>query len=550
MTDERSSPELRRRFAFLTLPAAARVDWLTLAIVAVACIAALVNARVFATTEVDDAYITFRYADNLAHGLGPTYNPGEHVEGTSSFLLMLLLALPMRLGADPLATARLLGTGAFVGMVILAYVTAASLSRRWPRALGAGAAAVVCASTSLAFHADTGLETDVFAFLVMLALTLLVRDPERARERIGWAFAAGLASIARPEGPFLLTALFALEGARALVGRPSRETLAYLLRAAAAAGCLLGPMLIFRRAYYHAWVPNTVLAKSGSAHRFDGLGLAEALSLATGGEGFRLLREYAGHLGLGGVLALGGLTSPRTRFASIAALSIAATCALGVVWSDGDWMSHERMLTPAMAPMAVAIAIGIGALVERAPRGVGATALAGAAAALAFASLHGVLYEHAYRYPNDRTVDWMKGLGGTLRDGLREDDLLATDMGGRVPYYSHARTIEMFGLCDATIAAHGVPWARMGKTDSAYVIGRRPTFFMFNFARDARSFFRDPAFAGHDGEYWAVLTPGYLQGYGKIVFARRDRPDLDSVVASLGASLVEPGDEFARLKLP
>jgi hypothetical protein len=183
MADERSSQELRSRLAFLALPGAARIDGIALAIVAVACLAALVNAHVFATTEVDDAYITFRYADNLARGLGPTYNPGEHVEGTSSFLFMLVLALPVRLGINALAMARVLGTAAFAGTVVLAYVTAASLARRWPRVLGAGAAVVVSASTSLAFHANTGLETDVFAFLSMLAFSLLVCDVARARQR-------------------------------------------------------------------------------------------------------------------------------------------------------------------------------------------------------------------------------------------------------------------------------------------------------------------------------------------------------------------------------
>src|SRR5262245_7083765 len=30
---------------------------------------------------VDDAFITFRYAENLAEGAGPVFNPGERVEG-------------------------------------------------------------------------------------------------------------------------------------------------------------------------------------------------------------------------------------------------------------------------------------------------------------------------------------------------------------------------------------------------------------------------------------------------------------------------------------
>ena len=37
----------------------------------------------------DDAFITFRYAQNLVEGLGPVYNPGERVEGYSSPIWML-----------------------------------------------------------------------------------------------------------------------------------------------------------------------------------------------------------------------------------------------------------------------------------------------------------------------------------------------------------------------------------------------------------------------------------------------------------------------------
>ena len=40
----------------------------------------------------DDAYITFRYSRFLWMGRGPYFNLGEHVEGYSNFLLMLLVA--------------------------------------------------------------------------------------------------------------------------------------------------------------------------------------------------------------------------------------------------------------------------------------------------------------------------------------------------------------------------------------------------------------------------------------------------------------------------
>jgi hypothetical protein len=42
---------------------------------------------------VDDAYITFRYAHNLAEGRGLVFNEGEYVEGYTNFLWTVLMAL-------------------------------------------------------------------------------------------------------------------------------------------------------------------------------------------------------------------------------------------------------------------------------------------------------------------------------------------------------------------------------------------------------------------------------------------------------------------------
>jgi arabinofuranosyltransferase len=49
----------------------------------------------------DDAFVTLRYAQNLAEGAGLTWNPGERVEGYTNFLWALLLVVAFRLGIDP-----------------------------------------------------------------------------------------------------------------------------------------------------------------------------------------------------------------------------------------------------------------------------------------------------------------------------------------------------------------------------------------------------------------------------------------------------------------
>ena len=49
----------------------------------------------------DDAFISFRYAENLVRGFGLVFNPGERVEGYSNFLWTMWCALGLSLGVDP-----------------------------------------------------------------------------------------------------------------------------------------------------------------------------------------------------------------------------------------------------------------------------------------------------------------------------------------------------------------------------------------------------------------------------------------------------------------
>lgn len=74
----------------------------------------------------DDAYITFRYARNLALGRGFTYNPGEPFLGTTTPLLTILLALSGRLfSADKIPQISQIISGlALFGCGVLLYLLA------------------------------------------------------------------------------------------------------------------------------------------------------------------------------------------------------------------------------------------------------------------------------------------------------------------------------------------------------------------------------------------------------------------------------------------
>jgi hypothetical protein len=64
----------------------------------------------FPRVYYDDPFITFRYADNLAHGLGFVYNLGERILSTTTPLFTLLLALFGCFWTDLPSLANLIGT--------------------------------------------------------------------------------------------------------------------------------------------------------------------------------------------------------------------------------------------------------------------------------------------------------------------------------------------------------------------------------------------------------------------------------------------------------
>src|SRR3954454_23338088 len=67
----------------------------------------------------DDAYISFRYARNLAEHGQLVFNLGERVEGFTNFLWTVLLAAGIKLGVDPVISSRLLGLMFAVGTLAL-----------------------------------------------------------------------------------------------------------------------------------------------------------------------------------------------------------------------------------------------------------------------------------------------------------------------------------------------------------------------------------------------------------------------------------------------
>src|SRR5687768_2003342 len=195
---------------------------------------------------VDDAYITFRYARNIAEGVGFVYNPGQPVLGTTTPLYALLLALGYRIGFTDLPQLAWLLATALDGLTAMLLVLIGA--RQASRAAGLVAGVLFALAPMSIAYAAGGMESSFFVAVLVAGLYASLRDR--------WTLAALLAACAgliRPEGIFAVGLV--------LVGRwwisrrlPWRE-----LAIVSAVGL---PWALFAWWYFGSPLPQTMAAKS------------------------------------------------------------------------------------------------------------------------------------------------------------------------------------------------------------------------------------------------------------------------------------------------
>lgn len=200
-------------------------------------------------SPLDDAYITYRYARNLAAGDGFVYNRGERVLGTTTPLFTLLLVPVARAGLALDTTAKLLGAIADVLLCALLW----QLLRKHHRTSTGWLAAVFYATFYAALLAcGYGMETQWFMLLVVLAFAAAVAGRFTAA-----AAAAAAATLTRPEG-LLATGILAVMVARGVWRResklPWRALVLYL--------AIVGSWVLFASLYFGQPIPNSVMAKA------------------------------------------------------------------------------------------------------------------------------------------------------------------------------------------------------------------------------------------------------------------------------------------------
>ena len=194
---------------------------------------------------IDDAYITFRFAKNIAQGQGIVYNPGEKIQGSSSPLFMVILGLCGALGLPIPSAALFLGILANLCIIVL-LVCAGILMKR--EAAGWLAAMILSTQFIWVIIFVSGMETMAYALVILLALLAVSEEK--------WSWIGPLSAIAcllRYDGLILAICVFA-----ALLWRGGGKI---FLREILKAACVYLPWIIFSWVYFGSPVPQSVRAK-------------------------------------------------------------------------------------------------------------------------------------------------------------------------------------------------------------------------------------------------------------------------------------------------
>jgi len=428
---------------------------------------------------LDDSFITLRYARNLALGLGPVFNPGERVEGYTSFLWMLLCALPFAALPDALA----LGVVKASSLVLGLWVVVRCWSFPGPdgeprRRLGVG---LLASQPIFVANFGDGMETALYSALLLEVARAFHRPPSRGAGALTGALVAA-AVWTRPETLPLL-ALLPLLWLLAYRGDPAAARVRRgWLAGFAAAG--LGPVVlhgVWRFGFYGAWLPNTYHAKASGELSARVSRAAEVLRSLAFAHPF--LRPPT--LLLGAALACLAVLELPARLRRGTAPR--ALCWLGVLgglvlfrvvfllWSGGETMGVFRFLAPALAPLVVLADEGGRVLWRRGGERRWLRPLL--AGACGFALLVNVV---DHRAQADARGGYERGLaeahtalGRWLRDRYPPDTLVAVGDAGAVPFFSQLPTLDLWGLNDATIAhLPGEFGARPRAIE--YALGREP----------------------------------------------------------------------------
>jgi hypothetical protein len=480
-------------------------------------ILSFLRANYLYTTILDDAYIFFRYAENIANGYGIVWNIGEQpVEGYTSFLYLAILITAKLLSFDLELFAIIIG---IISSALTLYLTYLIYEKLYAQLLthtytNVITVIILALSPAYAYWASAGMETALFSMFLMLTFYFFLKYSNLSREingskeikysksyLTGWTISNGILfgflCMLRFEAIlFFLAALYYLMKREKSFIRLSINTNVILF----AAGFIIifGTYFIWRWSYFGYFFPNTYYAKTGGG-----------LQQLTGGFLY-IIKALRLFYGFGWILIIimifflrKNLFTENSRFLfAIGVISLVTTILLG-----GDHFHLGRFILPVLPMLLVFFPPALDKFLAYKTKSfnlkptykvllliiiffiilvikpVYKEALSGFQNILKGEKEIIVVYDSSC---DEEIIDWQHGwiiIGNKLKQIADKDDYIAAVPIGAIGYYSKINVIDMVGLVDPVIAHENFSpdavrkWTPgHTKGDGKYILSRKPKY--------------------------------------------------------------------------
>lgn len=155
---------------------------------------------------LDDSWIHFQFARNVAEGNGFSYNSGERTPGSTSPLWVYILAGIYRVTHEFIITSKILGLLFLIASAWFMYTISMMIDP--DRRIAFFVALFTVFSGRLFWGALSGMEIGLFTLLTVVGIYLFMKHREASLQSYLSTFFVGLATLARPEGVALFLFTF------------------------------------------------------------------------------------------------------------------------------------------------------------------------------------------------------------------------------------------------------------------------------------------------------------------------------------------------------
>jgi hypothetical protein len=426
----------------------------------------------------DDAFISFRYAQNLNEGFGLVWNINENpVEGYTNFLWIILISVLMKIGFEPIITSKVLGVFFGSCSIILSYLfSEIILQRKSP--LNLLAPAFLAFSGPFAAWGTGGLETQMFTFLILAGVIVYLYEIKNDVNIPTSAILFALASFTRPEGVliFCITTLhyffYILRSKKNFFRKPFFWFITFII--------IYGIYSYWRYFYFGYIFPNTYYAKTGG-------GVHQILRGLKYFGNFIVFSSWA-FLIVIGLFPIFKLL----RSSTVYLMMIIFAYTSYIIIIGGDFLGMFRFFVPILPLMAIVAQesfINLNQWIKRSVSNdfikkiaftfcsVFLILLIGGGVRLSFNSDEYNRIQFHQVVVNDQTAvgEWL------YRNALPNESFAAIAIGA-ISYYSKLTSIDRLGITDSNIAHTKMEHMGKGlagheKRNFGYILARKPTYF-------------------------------------------------------------------------